>query len=70
MGQGLPDLLGEEGHKGVEELEHLGEDIAEHLLGLFLGGLVRPLETALGELDIPVTVVVPDEVVDLGAGHA
>ncbi len=67
--QGLPDLLGDEGHEGVEQLEHLGQDIAQHLLGPLLAVLVLPLEAGLGQLDIPVAVVVPDEVVDLLGGH-
>ena len=44
VGEGLPDLLGDKGHEGVEELEHLGEDVAQDLLGLDLGRLIPALE--------------------------
>ena len=69
MGQSLPDLLGDEGHEGVQELEHVGEHIAQHLLSPDLAVLVLPLQAGLGQLDIPVAVVVPDEVIDLLGGH-
>ena len=44
--------------------------MAQHLLGPDLAVLVLPLEPRLSQLDIPVAVVVPDEVVDLLCGHA
>ena len=69
-GQSLPDLLGDEGHEGVQQLEHVGEDVAQNLLGPDLAVLVVALEAGLGQLDIPVAVVIPNEVVDLLRGHA
>ena len=70
MGQGLPDLLGDEGHEGVHQLQDLGQHIEQHLLRAELGLLVLAVEAGLGQLDIPVAVAVPDEVVDLARGHA
>ena len=70
MGQGLPDLLGEEGHKGVKELEDMGEDIAQDLLSVDFCLGVLPLKAGFGELDIPVAIVVPDEIVHLLGCHA
>ena len=54
-------------HKGVQELQHLDEDVAEDVLGVLRTLALHP---GLGQLDIPVTVGVPDKVVDLGGGHA
>ena len=52
----------------MQELEGLGQDIAQHALGLLLGGRVLALQAGLGHLDIPVAVGVPDEVIDLLGG--
>ena len=70
MGQGLPDLLREEGHEGMEELQGLNEDIAQHILGILLCGLILPLEPGFGKLDIPIAKIVPDKVIDLLSGDA
>ena len=70
VGQGLPDLLGDKGHKGMQELKGLGEHVEQHLLGAHLGVLVLTLEAGLGQLDIPVAVIAPDEVVHLLRSHA
>ena len=67
VGQSLVDLLGDEGHEGVQELQQLDEDVAEDVLGVLRALALHP---GLGQLDIPVAVGVPDEVVDLGGGHA
>ena len=68
VGQGLVDLLGDEGHEGVQQPQDLNQDVAQHVLGVLRGvGAPHPV---LGQLDIPVAVGVPDEVVDLGGGHA
>ena len=62
MGQGLPDLLREEGHEGVEQLQHAIHAVDENgFRGL--GALAAFLETDLGDLDVPVAEQVPDEVV-------
>ncbi|CAN3994570.1 Multidrug export protein mepA, partial [Dysosmobacter welbionis] len=70
VGQGLIDLLRDERHEGVQQLQKLRQHKAEHILGRQLGPLVLSLEAGLGELDIPVAVGIPQEVVDLGGGHA
>ena len=68
--QGLPDLLGDERHERVQELENVRQDIQQHLLRAAGAGLVAAVEAGLRELDIPVAVRVPDEVVDLRRGDA
>ena len=70
VGQRLPDLLGNEGHERMQQLHDPQQHVAQHVLGGQLGSLVLAVETGLGQLDIPVAVGVPDEVVDLGGGHA
>ena len=70
MRQRLPDLLGDKRHERVQELEDIRQDIQQHLLRAAGAALVAAVETGLGELDIPVAVRVPDEIVDLRRGDA
>ena len=70
MGDGLPDLLGDKGHEGMHQPEHPVKHEEQDLLGSALAALVFAVETGLGQLDIPVAVVVPDEVIDLLDRHA
>ena len=70
MRQRLPYLLGDERHERVDELEYLGQDIEQHLLRAELALLVLAVEAGLGQLDIPVAVAVPYEVVYLARGDA
>ena len=65
MRKRLPDLLRDERHERVQELERLDEDIAEDVLCVLARGLIVAVEAVLRQLDEPVAVVVPDEVVDL-----
>ena len=69
VGQRLPDLLGDEGHERMQQLHDPQQHIAQHVLGGQLSSLILAVETGLGQLDIPVAVGVPDEIVDLGGGH-
>ncbi len=62
-----PQLLGDEGHEGMQQLERVIEHEGGHGAGLGLAGLVLAHEDRLDELQIPVAVDVPDEVID-GAG--
>ena len=59
-GQVLPDLLGDEGHERVEEPQDAVERVGEH----GLGRRVPFAQPDLGELDVPVAELVPDEMVD------
>lgn len=70
MGQRLPDLLGDEGHERVQQLQDTQQHIAQHILGGLLCLRILAVQAGLGQLDIPVAVGVPDEVVDLGGGNA
>ena len=54
----------------MDKLEYLGQDIEQHLLCADLALLVLAVETGLGQLDIPVTVAVPDEIIYLAGGDA
>ena len=60
----LPDLLRDERHERVQELERLDEDIAEDVLCVLARGLILAVEAVLRQLDEPVAVVVPDEVIN------
>ena len=70
VGQRLPDLLGDEGHERVQQLQDTQQHIAQHILGGLLCLRILAVQAGLGQLDIPVAVGVPDEVVDLGGGNA
>ena len=70
MRQGLPDLLCDERHERVQQLERLCEDIEQDFLRAESGGLVGAIETRLREFDIPVAVGVPDKVVYFICGYA
>ena len=58
--QVLPDLLGDEGHERMEEPQDAVEGVGQD----GLGRAVAFPEPDLGELDVPVAELVPDEVVD------
>ena len=70
MRDGLPDFLCDERHERVQEAQELVKHIHQHLLRGQLALFVLAIQSCLGQLDIPVTVRVPDEVIDLGGGHA
>ena len=70
MGKGLVDLLRDEGHEGMQQLQDLRQHVQQHLLGADGRVGVIPVQAGLGQLDVPVAEGVPDEVVDLGGGHA
>ena len=70
VGQRLENLLGDEGHEGMQQLQKVRQHVAQHILGHQLGCLVLAVQTGLRQLNIPVTVGVPDKVIDLGRGHA
>ena len=67
---GLPDLLGDERHERVQQPQDLVEHIDQHALRGELALLVLAVEARLRQLDIPVAICVPDEVIDLGRGNA
>ena len=48
----------------MQELERLDEDIAEDVLCVLARGLILAVEAVLRQLDEPVAVVVPDEVIN------
>ena len=54
----------------MDKLEYLGQHVEQHFLRCDLGLLVLAVEAGLGQLDIPVAVAVPDEVVYLAGGDA
>ena len=54
----------------MHQLQDLGEHIAQHILCSQLGLSVVAVHAGLGQLDIPVAIGIPDEVIDLGGSHA
>ena len=68
MDEGLPNLLSYEGHEGVEEAKSAVKDLSQD--GGWGGGVGQVAEANLGDLDIPVAELVPDEVVDVLLGIA
>ena len=59
-------LLGDEGHEGMQQLEGLVQHIHQHAAcGVGLHGIAR-VQAGLCDLDEPVAVYIPDEAVDLG----
>ena len=64
MGELLPDLLGDKGHVGVEELEGFIQDVHQGLLGYSPSDFIGMIEIELDQLQVPVTQLVPDKVVD------
>ena len=68
--QGLVDFLGNERHEGVQQLQRLVQHIDEHLAGGVGGSCVLAVQAGLADLDIPVAVDFPDEVLDLLGGQA
>ena len=69
MRKRLPDLLRDERHERVQELERLDEDIAEDVLCVLARGLILAVEAVLRQLDEPVAVDIPDKAVDLGSSQ-
>ena len=61
------DFLGKEGHEGVQELQGLLQHVQQHALGLLPALAV---EAHLSQLDIPIAVVAPEEIVELLSGQA
>ena len=59
-----PQLLGDEGHERMQQLEDLVAHPGRHRARFGLGRPVRALQHGLGELEIPVAVDIPDESVD------
>ena len=68
--QSAVDLLGDEGHEGMQQLQRLGQHVHQHLAGvvglLGIGGV----QANLGDLDVPVAVNLPDEVLHLLGSQA
>ena len=70
VGNRLPDLLGDERHERVQEAQRLIKDIDQNLLRGKLTLFVLAVKTRLRELNIPVAVGVPDEIINLAGRNA
>ena len=70
VGDALPDFLGDEGHEGMQQPQNLVKHVHQHLNRGLLADRILGVQPRLGQLDIPVAVGVPDEVVHLLDGHA
>ena len=62
MRKGLPNLLRDEGHERMQELERIAHHIDEHSLGR-LRSFPALLQADFGKLDIPVAEHVPNEII-------
>src|SRR5947207_703387 len=63
----LPDLLGDKGHIGVQETQTLIEHGSQDTRRTATERFVAP-HLHFGDLDIPVTVIRPEEIVHLTTG--
>src|SRR5258707_3128564 len=63
-----PQLLRNERHEGMEQLQHLVEDPRGHRPRLGLGSIVVTHEDRLHQLEVPVAELSPGELVD-GVGR-
>ena len=70
VGQALPDFLGDEGHKRMQQPQHLVQNVDQHGKGRLLPAGILGIQPRLGQLNVPVAVGIPDEVVDLLHCHA
>ncbi|MNC31560.1 hypothetical protein D3C75_798850 [compost metagenome] len=70
MRQMLPDFLRNKRHKRMDQAHRAVEYISKYGLCLRFGCGIRSVKRQLRELDIPVTQIVPNEVVQLAAGLA
>ena len=69
-GQGLIDLLGDERHEGMQQLQCAIQHIHQHLAG-GVGGLgVVAVQAGLANFDVPVAVHFPNKVLHLLGGQA
>jgi hypothetical protein len=70
-GQALPDVFGDERHDGMEEperhLEHMGE---KETTGLGCSRILRSRKPDLDKLKVPIAVLVPEELIDVGGSIA
>ena len=64
MRQMLPEVFRDEWHERMEQCQHAGQGVHEDILGDFSIRIVLAIETALRRFDVPVTEIVPCEVVD------
>ena len=68
--QRLPYFLGDKRHERVQELEYLNKDIQKHSLGALLCRFIIAVQARLCQLNVPVAVIIPDEIVDLSCRNA
>ncbi|MBT9159617.1 MAG: hypothetical protein DDT26_00877 [Dehalococcoidia bacterium] len=60
--QSLPELLGDEGHEGMQQPQYCIQSINQY------GdrrGTTRGTQPNLGQLDVPIAELAPDKIVDL-----
>ena len=65
--QALPEFLGDEGHEGVQQPQGVVQHLQQHRQRRGAGA---GLEADLGQLDIPVAELAPDEIMDGAFGLA
>ena len=63
MGQALPDFLGDERHKRMQQPQNLIQYINQNCHGSFLALGILGIQASFRQLDIPVTIGIPDKVI-------
>ena len=58
----LPDLFGNEGHKGMQQPQRAFENVGQ---GRKRRRAIGRPEPELGHFDVPIAVIVPEEVIEL-----
>ncbi|MNW57083.1 hypothetical protein D3C74_348590 [compost metagenome] len=63
MWQMLPDLFGDVWHKRMNQAHRLIQHISQHGLCFLLGNRIFPIEGQFSKLNVPITQVIPDKVI-------
>ena len=65
-----PDLFGYERHDRVHQTQRLIKHVAQDVLSIVLELFIRTIQIFLGHFDVPVTKIVPNEIVKSTSGFA
>ncbi len=68
--QVLPEVFGDEWHEWVQQRQHAGQGVNQHILGHLAVGIVLAIETGLRGFDVPVAEIVPSEVINAVSSFA
>ncbi len=60
----MPQLFGDEGHQGMQQAQRAVEDVVHHAEHLRAPGGIVTVKNHLGIFDVPIAVLVPQELVE------